>query len=1380
MRTFHRVAFLMPSIAWEGADQELIRVGALQVWTQLLDVCMRVPSLSVATPQVVGGSLPWGMPSDAAKRQELATAFETWRRDEFLWVDVAIRASGASVTLHVVDRRDAHRTFAAVGADLGSLLQQVTSQWLEAGGLGAHVGSFESWPVAKWCEAMKVMRSLVKEQDAHVETERAEVSTPKLLQDAASAEESDSDEDDSDEDDSDDDESDDDESDDDDSDDDVEDGFAGEVDDEEVETSAAAEQRLTECLTALGRQTTWSTLRTAQLLFGGTIAPRLRELDADHPISLWTAFEKTRAHDPDFVLLRSCIDAAPGWATPHTAVVFDEDELSEPESDDAFELRPTFLEQIASVGLATFANPVSHEVGTTAAWELVEHDRVDEALRLMRRRVRLFGSDSSEHIELMRLHESAERIGDWVHEARAAARRHGCPMDPGFYWYPDQILIDLGESDALMQAGRLEEAIQLRQNRLHGLSGSWPRHTGILEKWKRSPSFVAWSYAREGFYRGEDPRTVEGFGRAEPDDAVDLAMLLDALVATGRERETPFAWAHFGIGMGFASATSRLKAVRALAAAGAWRTALEQLLELVVCSPQRGDEAERAHVARMLSGVPEEVVTSLLGELLDARHLTIGWFLGRQLADFWPGAAKSRVVTWALGKPEGKPAARPEVTFPRIDAATAERLQAYLGTDAPTLEAADRLVNGWPELVFGGEANDVVARLVFVAARSLDGYLRATLQTPSPLAGAFRTIAAEALQALARRAHDIQESMAHALLATLEPLWPLVHPRLAAHWLGVVERALHLEELLGGGLDTFLKNLPEANARLISPERLALMSFEAGQLMRQQPEGFVERLAPLLESLVFATGAAGTGEWATITAARLKSKTLHEDDALDLFASAAFVGKHREAESSLHAALAFFAAGDGEVAFTLLCAGLGNAAEEYRDKALELLKAPFAKAKLGVPFEFQKAANAAFQALQKGDPVKAERAARWLVAQESDNEEAHRNLGLALAAQGRAAEALASLVDATPEQATQILAGVLHQGGKLPEALSVLDYASRWYTRADQWLTYGGIVYAAMDNPRTVKAYATAYQLDPSVFDTSQLNAYAGVLDEVGDSKTCETIANALIKAAGKDLLWLTNGWHHLACACIGLGRHDEAVKLMKKAIEKNPMPENNEIFAKTMERAKKKQRFEAPPQVPTEPVRHDAYLLAETGDLAAVRELATSEDWNARRAALRAARYRYGSDDHTPVTKTARDAAAMVLEQSVAQSAPLATVCRSFALDLRGEGLDASVERPPDLGDRLTRHAFYEEFRSRGGVIVGQAPDTRVPFDDRVIFEGQPFGSTGEYVTLVKDVATLPFAEALKRHGLTMPTYLEVCARWGPKLDVDAALRKNLAAGLA
>src|SRR4029079_1508991 len=132
------------------------------------------------------------------------------------------------------------------------------------------------------------------------------------------------------------------------------------------------------------------------------------------------------------------------------------------------------------------------------------------------------------------------------------------------------------------------------------------------------------------------------------------------------------------------------------------------------------------------------------------------------------------------------------------------------------------------------------------------------------------------------------------------------------------------------------------------------------------------------------------------------------------------------------------------------------------------------------------------------------------------NAEAHRNLGLALAMQGKVTESLSHLVRATRDQATQILSGVLYQNGKRPEARAVLDYASRWYVRADQWLTYGGVAYGAMDNPRTVDADGRAIVLDPDALDPSMLNAYAGVLDEVGDYAECERIARRLLDAAGE------------------------------------------------------------------------------------------------------------------------------------------------------------------------------------------------------------------------------------------------------------------------
>src|SRR5262249_55999660 len=104
---------------------------------------------------------------------------------------------------------------------------------------------------------------------------------------------------------------------------------------------------------------------------------------------------------------------------------------------------------------------------------------------------------------------------------------------------------------------------------------------------------------------------------------------------------------------------------------------------------------------------------------------------------------------------------------------------------------------------------------------------------------------------------------------------------------------------------------------------------------------------------------------------------------------------------------------------------------------------------------------------------------------------AHRNVGLALGEKGKMLEAMPHLVRGTQEQATQILAGVLFQNGKLADALAVIDYASRWYTRADQWLTYAGIAYGANDAARTARGYNFAYQLDPDAFDATQLNAYA-------------------------------------------------------------------------------------------------------------------------------------------------------------------------------------------------------------------------------------------------------------------------------------------------
>src|SRR5206468_5185275 len=132
--------------------------------------------------------------------------------------------------------------------------------------------------------------------------------------------------------------------------------------------------------------------------------------------------------------------------------------------------------------------------------------------------------------------------------------------------------------------------------------------------------------------------------------------------------------------------------------------------------------------------------------------------------------------------------------------------------------------------------------------------------------------------------------------------------------------------------------------------------------------------------------------------------------------------------------------GRSAAALSVLCTGFRAADDKTRDAQLAPLADAWKSARVDVPFDFATVAAGVFESLQKGDPARAEKLARWAVAYDPTNAEAHRNLGLALAQQGKVIDALHHLVRGTREQATQILSGVLYQSNKLPEAMAVLDY----------------------------------------------------------------------------------------------------------------------------------------------------------------------------------------------------------------------------------------------------------------------------------------------------------------------------------------------------
>ncbi|MBL9012873.1 MAG: tetratricopeptide repeat protein [Myxococcales bacterium] len=1375
LRKPHRVGVLLPDVTIEG-DVALEPEAALLLWVALIECCQRHPMLAVYDPESTPLFPHEGhfAPAHASIGASPTDAFYgSTRRDELIWLELVARGV---VRLHTLGRDGTKQSFDALGKNPGDQIHQVLSQWLSARGLGALPRRFEAVTTEELIQVVKLVAPLLVEQARawatpvkHAPSEAdldAGFGDPDPTESGVAEE----------------------------------DPLAGTDSDapeevaEEDEPAAPAPPaeppvRRAKVARPIANRLPPPLRLAALRLLALAIREELDDLillaDPEQPQALFEQYLASKGQGADFALLRRVIASAPCWARPYAELAVGDDDDDDEEGDAA--IKPTELESVAGAGIAALCRPAQLDIIERVA-DLLNDSRVpDEGVRLLERAVATHPEDSSAHIALVEMVMETDREGALLAQAHASGRIHGCPMEPAYPWYPDQIQIDLLVATSLLRVGRLDEAIALRANRLEGREATWPRHTRILQNWRKDPRFVAWCYAREGFFRGDPARAVEGFGRIQPDDDVDLAVFLDALVAMGREDEVVLAWSQYGLGAGLDGPVARLAAARCLLAAGEWRRGLDELWRVSLTEPDRDEHVAIARCGLLLSCAPLEVAELALGEKVAVGANMLARRMARDVADFMPDAARSSVVSRALGKLGGTEA---EPALGGFAAATRSKkaIDALFAAVGPSskpddaLARADRLVNNWLEVVFAEASEDDPAALAqaacYAAAQALARYLNATTLPATPIAGALRTVAGEALALVREHRSALQDRDARALLGAVEPVLRRADRWIGSSWLGTLERSLALDERSGGDIAGFVREHATIAARVLGPEESAVLAASVARLHRERPANWAAAVNAQAMQLTLHTGYLGADEWADSVVALLAAREMDTDAAIDELLTCCYLVEGLSAGPSVHAARVLLEAGRGPAALGVLTAGLSAAGEDWRDRQLATLAEPWKRLKLDVPLAFEKLAAQMFDALQKGDPARAERLGRFSVAFDPGNGEAHRNLGLAYAQQGKVAEAMPHLVRGTHEQATQILSGVLYQAGKLPEAMAVLDYASRWYNRSDQWLTYGGIAYAAMDNPRTVKAYALAYQLDPGAFDESQLNAYAGVLDEVGDYKTCELIANKLIAKAGDDLMWKTNGWNHLACAYIGLGRFDEAVKLAQDAVAQNPLPDNIGNFATTLERAKTRQQH-APPPLPPIRQREPVFELLEAGDFASASALATDASWRVRRAALEATRFRFSSENDVDVTPRARASANAMLAATVGVTERDAVACRALALLIREQAYFAR-DPVPRMGDRMTREAFYTEFRARGGVVLGDEAPPPPPFKDRVVVPGGKLERVSDYVSLLRDLAALAPAEAIAQFDLDEAGYLDVAKAWAAAIEADASVAQAIAAGLA
>ncbi|MDB4960891.1 MAG: hypothetical protein JWP01_890 [Myxococcales bacterium] len=1391
LRKPHRVAFLVPDVTIEGADVAHEHETALLIWTACIEVCQRHAGLAVYDAE----STPM-FPQDGHFAPQHAAIgatptdpfFGTTRRDELVWLELVVPKSGV-VRLHTLARDGTRQSFDAIGKNVGDQIHQVLGAWLHARGLGPLPLRFDAVTSDELLGVVRTIAPVLVEQARAWALPVSSAPTWSLTAVAAPSTDDElalfTDRDD------------------------TSTESAGNVhdladdDDEDEETGADAEltaapiRPVSKIARAIANRLPTPlkvhALRLLQLALREDLDDLILKVSPDQPQALFATFTAGAAHGPEFTLLRRVIAAAPCWARPYAELVRAEHTADDPGTKP---VAPTELESIAGAGIAALCRPAHLDVIETVADLLDDSGLVDEGVRMLERALVTHQHESRAHIALLDLVKETDREGAWLAQAFRSGRIHGCPMDPFLPWYPDQIQVDLFVADALMRVGRLDEAIALRGNRLEAREATWPRHTRILGTWRKDPRFVAWCYAREGYFRGDPARAVEGFGRIEPDDDVDVAMFLDSLIAMGREDEVVLAWSQYGLGHENCGPVARLAAARALMAAGEWRRGLDEMWRVELTDPGRDEHVAIARCGLLLSGMPIDVAELALGERVAIGATSLARRMARDIADFVPSAVRSSVITRALGKQttvEFDPSTLAGFAQDTRSRGAIDRLFHELGSlkrtetgpfaESDLLVRADKLVNRWLEVVFAEASEEDPASLAqaaaYAAAHALGRYLAATTAPATPIAGALRTVASEALALVRKHRAVLGDREARALLGVLDPLLRRVDRWIGSTWLATVERSCAIDERSAGDVAGFAREHATVAARILGPEESAVLAASIARLHRERPERWAAAVTSQAAQLALHTGYLAADEWADAIVAQLTAREIEVDDAIDALHTACYLVEGVSAGPSVHAARVLLDAGRGPAALAVLTSGLGAAAADWRDRQLASLADGWSRIKVDIPLAFDKVAAAMFEALQKGDPVRAERLGRWSVAIDPSNGEAHRNLGLALAQQGKVADALVHLVRGTREQATQILSGVLYQIGKLPEAMAVLDYASRWYVRADQWLTYGGIAYAAMDNVRTAKAYSLAYQLDPDAFDATQLNAYAGVLDEIGDYKTCETVATHLLRVAGDDLTWKTHGWNHLACAYIGQARYIEAEKIAQDAVTRNPLPDNAPGFAATLERARTKTKSAAAPVAATAKPREPVYALLEAGDFATAAVLSTERSWRVRRAALEATRFRFSSENDVDVAPRARAAATAMLAHTTGQTERDPMSCRALAMQIREQAYFAR-DPVPGLGDRMTRDAFYKEFRARGGVVLGEAAPVVPPFKDRVVVPGGKIERVSDYVSLLRDLAALPPAEALAQFDLDDAGYLEVAQAWAAAMEIDATVAQSIAAGLA
>ncbi|HEY5952413.1 MAG TPA: hypothetical protein VIV40_43240 [Kofleriaceae bacterium] len=1026
---------------------------------------------------------------------------------------------------------------------------------------------------------------------------------------------------------------------------------------------------------------------------GRTLDPVILELDPTHPVArrnaYVTALMRGVADRRDILPL---VYEAPMYGKPHLSI------WGEPFGD-----RPIENMGVRHQGIAASLMPGNPYACHNYSLQLAEHGRREESYRWADRATVAAPDFGAAHLDCVRRLRQVGRPGQAFAEAQYRCReildRASAGKLPANDWqapHHASLLIAFAHLDV----GRIQEAIELADTALANLPDepqikeafAWAHKR--ISHWKTDAGLLARAYAWEGYHRGDPGRAIAGLSRGRITDDEDAAIMIESLNTVGREDQAEVAYHHCagldGNGL-LGDGKARLAAARALIMNGKLEEAFDQIQITQLRRNQSRLEAEVNRLLRLAATRPAPDWERVIERRLERGATRLAQLAARDLADFVPGM-NTPVVQRALGErapiaPDPRWVKELLATLPQIQKTAANVLTRLARPDDDSLASADQLATEWwTALTPPAKDRDAHAAGAMLALGvSLMQYFAEASIAPSPIAGAYRHIATEALHLVRRSRYQIEHSAIHALLRIFEhlakaPEW------LLDTWLLRVERALDLEAEHGSYIEGLTNGLPTVQRMLRGDERIGWELRFAHDLAADP--SMYEPAAALFERCLRAVEGGSVPLAWSLAAARALPPPAH----LDIHWIAALANPTGVPAPWLYVAQGLMLSGRSKEGFAAACKAVTAATGEERPQVMSDLVGSWRAAAIQTPIDSEQAFEAGLIAVSEDQLELGIQHLRWASAVEPGNAKRAQSLAVSLGRAGAGLDAIRVLSAHERNDAPRLIGRVLCDAGRFVDAVPILRYAARRFRTAEDWALLASAAFRADNDAVTVDAGRRALQMGST--DGDVLMALATSLYRLGEFVECEKIAQLLIgnRSLQRDMRIV--GLHAMARALAGQGRHVDAHPYAKEAARLGP---NGDLAADLIETMDRIVAQQAPPtrSSPELTLERRAWAELEAGNFDVLLPALNNPSWGITRAALAACEFRTADENGIPVAPRALEAAVAVLGRTIGASEPHAVLARIRALRIRDNAF-IQIDPPPPLGIRFTPEEFERAYMER------------------------------------------------------------------------------------